>query len=166
MPSDRPEHYATSDTPLSYVANCGRPGDDDTAAEGIFHNHDVDGEPIVSSLPFLSEHDGASYTLMLSENIQAGRWIDTTEANVGMVWREKPDQCSGINECLDVGDRPESLQYARPSSHHGAGVVVSFCDGHQEFLRDTIDYQVYQHLMTPDSKAAGVSGVFDVKDLE
>ena len=164
-PSDPPEQSTKSDTPLSYVANCGRPGDEDTVAHGIFHNHDVDSDPVTVCLDDLDQHDGATYTLLLSENVQAGRWTDTTEANVGIVWREKPDKCSPINQCLDAGDRPQDLQYARPSSHHGAGAIVSFCDGHQEFLRDGIDYQVYQHLMTPDSKAAGVPGEFDPSQL-
>ncbi|MEN6497123.1 MAG: DUF1559 domain-containing protein [Thermoguttaceae bacterium] len=162
---DLPRRVKSEDTPLSYVVNCGRPGDKDTAAEGVFHNHDVDADPVLVSLDYLSKHDGETYTLLISENIQAGLWTDTTEANVGMVWLEKPEPCSRINQCLDAGDRPQDIQYVRPSSHHGSGVVVSFCDGHQEFLRDDIDYQVYQHLMTPDSKAAGVTATFDPSQL-
>ena len=44
---------------------------------------------------------------------------------------------------------------------HPGGVVVSFCDGHLFFLSEDIDYQVYQHLMTPDSAKAGVPGKLD-----
>ena len=29
---------------------------------------------------------------------------------------------------------------------------VAFCDGHGEFLRDDIDYNVYQQLMTPNGR--------------
>ena len=164
-PSDPPEQVQGDSTPLSYVANCGRPGDEDTAADGVFHNHNVDTEPVLVTLDYLGKHDGATHTLMFSENVQAGNWTDTEEANIGMVWREKPEQCSSINECVEAGDRPQDIQYARPSSRHGAGVVVSFRDGHQEFLREDIDYNVYQHLMTPDSKAAGVPGEFDPNKL-
>jgi prepilin-type N-terminal cleavage/methylation domain-containing protein len=164
-PSDPPEQVKRGDSPLSYVVNCGRPGDKDTAAEGVFHNHDVDADPVLVSLDYVNKHDGETYTLLISENVQAGFWTDSEEANVGMVWLEKPERCSPINQCLDAGDRPQDIQYARPSSHHGRGVVVSFCDGHQEFLRDDIDYQVYQHLMTPDSQAAGVAGTFDPSQL-
>jgi prepilin-type N-terminal cleavage/methylation domain-containing protein/prepilin-type processing-associated H-X9-DG protein len=42
-------------------------------------------------------------------------------------------------------DRP---LFARPASKHGSGVNVAFCDGHTQFLRDNIDYVVYQQLMT------------------
>jgi prepilin-type processing-associated H-X9-DG protein len=154
-----------SDTPLSYVVNCGRPGDEDTLAHGVFHNHNVSGEPVRVTLDELSKHDGTNYTLMGSENLQAGFWADTEEANVGMVWLEKPERCSPINQCFDAGARPQDIQYARPSSRHPGGVIATFCDGHLQFLRENIDYQVYQHLMTPDSQAAGVTGTFDPSQL-
>jgi prepilin-type N-terminal cleavage/methylation domain-containing protein/prepilin-type processing-associated H-X9-DG protein len=165
-PSGWPVNEAkSSDTPLNYVVNCGRPGDKDTAAEGVFHNHDVDADPVLVNLDYISKHDGAAYTLMGSENLQAGFWADTEEANVGMVWLEKPERCSLINQCFDASNRPQDLQYARPSSRHPGGVIATFCDGHLQFLGDDIDYQVYQHLMTPDSQAAGVTGTFDPSQL-
>ena len=164
-PSDPPASTAAGSAPLSYVVNCGLPGDEDTQADGLFFNHDVDGKPVTTSFVYVSDHDGASTTLMLSENIQAGRWTDKEEANLGMVWHREPDECSPINACLlDAGDRPQDVRYARPSSYHPGGVMASFCDGHQLFLREDIDYRVYQHLMTPDSAAAGVAG--ELKDGE
>lgn len=155
-PSDRSRGMSPAGPPLSYVANCGLPGDEDSPADGVFHNHNLVGGAVTVSLDYLSQHDGASNTLMLSENLQAGYWTDTSEANVGMVWFRTPGPCSRINECSNAGQRPQGLQYARPSSNHGGGAVVSFCDGHQEFLREDIDYQIYQHLMTPDGRAAGL----------
>jgi prepilin-type processing-associated H-X9-DG protein/prepilin-type N-terminal cleavage/methylation domain-containing protein len=44
---------------------------------------------------------------------------------------------------------PKIPRYARPASAHSGGVNVAFCDGHGDFLRDDIDYAVYQQLMTP-----------------
>jgi hypothetical protein len=38
------------------------------------------------------------------------------------------------------------------SSNHGGGAVAFFADGHYQFLRDTIDYKVYQALMTPNGR--------------
>lgn len=64
-----------------------------------------------------------------------------------------------INQALETG-------LPRPSSRHGTGVVASFCDGHQEFLRDDIDYTVYQHICTPDSNKCGVLGVFDPNKIQ
>ena len=110
--------------------------------------------------------DGAANTLLLSENLQAGYWTDTSEGDLGMVWFESPGPNSAINAGKNVGYRPQDIQYARPSSNHPGGVVASFCDGHFQFLSDRIDYNVYRHLMTPDSKAAGVSGTFDSSMLD
>jgi hypothetical protein len=150
---------------LDYVVNCGLPGDADTAATGVFHNHNVD-SPVYVSLDYLAEHDGSAYTFMLSENLQGGLWTDTEEANVSMVWFREPDQCSGINRCKDVGQRPQDIRYARPSSNHAGGVLATFCDGHTQFISDTIDYSVYQHLMTPCDKDAGLRPGFDPATLD
>jgi type II secretory pathway pseudopilin PulG len=165
-PSD-PSDFDYSLPWLSYVVNCGLPGDkDDTPATGVFHNHNVDAKPVTVSLNYIYDHDGGTSTLLLSENIQAGRWTDTEEADVGMVWWREPAECNRINRCTDVGHRPQDIKYARPSSAHGGVLVVSFCDGHEQQLRDTIDYKVYQQLMAPDDKAAGLPGDFDEKVLE
>jgi len=150
---------------LDYVVNCGLPGDADTAATGVFHNHNVD-SPVYVSLDYLAEHDGAQNTLMLSENLQGGLWTDTQEANVGMVWLREPDPCSGINQCKDVGQRPQDIRYARPSSNHRGGVLATFCDGHIQFISHTIDYSVYQHLMAPCDKDAGLPPGFDRKAID
>ncbi|NLX99888.1 MAG: DUF1559 domain-containing protein [Rhodopirellula sp.] len=83
-------------------------------------------------------------------------------------------QCYLLNSCVNDGNaistewtptddtsyRPYAA-YARPSSFHPGVVVVSFCDGHQQTLNNTMDYQVFCHLMTPDSNDAYVSGVLD-----
>ena len=164
-PSDPPAQETADSTPLSYVVNCGRPGDSDTVADGVFFNHDVDSQPLRISLDYIAQHDGASSTLLLSENIQAGRWTDTTEANLGMVWRKSPGPGSMINQGKDAGDRPQDVKYARPSSHHRGIVVATFCDGHVVFLDDEIDYRVYQHLMTPHGGAAGLPGKLDEDDF-
>jgi hypothetical protein len=83
-----------------------------------------------------------------------------------MVWFREPDECSGINRCKDVGQRPQDIRYARPSSNHPGGVLATFCDGHQQFISEKIDYSVYQHLMTPDDKGAGLPVGFDPARIE
>jgi prepilin-type N-terminal cleavage/methylation domain-containing protein/prepilin-type processing-associated H-X9-DG protein len=42
--------------------------------------------------------------------------------------------------------------YAYPSSRHPGGVNTSFCDGHVEFMRETVEPLVYGQLMTSNSK--------------
>lgn len=55
-------------------------------------------------------------------------------------------------------------------SRHPGGVMVSFCDGHQQFLQNSINVNVLKHLMTPSSAGAfattlpnttGPTGVLD-----
>ncbi len=193
-PSDPPENMAAGSTPLAYVANCGqRDGsftlpDKESAEDGVFHDHRAQRAPsdyVNVSQDYLSQHDGSTYTLLISENVQGITWVPTvngassagarrwiSEADVGFIWSpNKATACTsttgepvGINECLD--STGPSHTFARPSSRHGAGVVVSFCDGHQEFMRENIDWTVYVHLMTPDSKkAAGLSTAFDPGEL-
>lgn len=45
-----------------------------------------------------------------------------------------------------------SYDYVRPSSAHSGGVNVAMCGGECFFLRQDIDYWVYEQLMTPDHK--------------
>jgi hypothetical protein len=165
-PADPPEVRDDSNPALSYVVNCGLPGDKESPADGVFFNHLLPEQPVTISLEQITQADGAQYTLMHSENIQAGRWTDTTKENVGMVWWREPGQCARINECRDAGDRPQQIRYARPSSFHEGGVVASFCDGHQQFIDERIDYSVYQLLMTPNSRAAGLEGTVTEDSFE
>lgn len=47
---------------------------------------------------------------------------------------------------------PTIPRFARPASNHSGGANVAFCDGHGQYLRETIDYIVYQQLMTPNGR--------------
>lgn len=164
-PSNHPEDTGPEAAPLAYVANCGKPGDRDTAADGVFHNRMVQGDPVHVSVDYIAKHDGTSYTLLLSENLQAGRWTDTTEASVGMLWFDSPGKFGRINAGAKADDLRSRLETARPSSRHPGGVNVSFCDGHIQFLSDDMYYGVYQLIMTPYGEGAGVPGILDPGDL-
>jgi hypothetical protein len=110
--------------------------------------------------------DGASETLMLSENLQATsvvppQPIHAEQWDVGMVWW--PQQAIGatapqrvkINSRLDPNPTfQHPIWYARPSSNHPGGVVATFCDAHAEFINQDIDYRVYQERMCPKDGAA------------
>ena len=53
----------------------------------------------------------------------------------------------------DYSDPPSpstSYRYARPSSEHPEMFLAAFCEGNAREIRETIDYFVYQQLMTPD----------------
>jgi len=194
-PSDPPEQISPGSTELSYVVNVGRidsASDKGEVYEGVFFDHSSDvprgnAEYKTCSLDYLSQHDGSTYTLLTSENVQATRWVPLSggsrntafkENEVGFAWSIDKGVCGtlasnnvvGINDCMDttVSDLTTQFALTRPSSRHGAGVVVSFADGHQEFLREDVDWYVYKHLMTPDGKkadSANLTQPLDTGDL-
>lgn len=194
-----------SDPPLekvaltSYVANAGLE-EEDAPGCGVLHT----ALPIRSpsgqkkklihqrtTVDKVSSGDGASNTIMVSENIQAGRWdglsflpptfseqVPAEKAANGqppsnvMVWRNMRTSdfpAYQINSSAPGGgnwppNKPEdarsmarsgnlsSAAFARPSSEHRGGVQVAFVDGHVQFLKDSISYEVYALLMSPDGK--------------
>ena len=190
-PSNPPETTSPGSTPLGYVVNCGREdsensgvfvepsyNNNDVRANGMFFFHYRDtstGQRLGTrtSFDYVSQRDGTSTTLLLSENVQAYTWTAANthatncETLVGFRWvTGTPTTGSGykINDGVNATQDPASptSAYARPSSFHSGGVIASFCDGHQYFLREDIDYYVYQHLMTPDSHlATGMTSVLD-----
>jgi prepilin-type N-terminal cleavage/methylation domain-containing protein len=172
-------------SPLSYAANCGRrdvpvasssgsgnwdPDKPwDSADNGVFQNRYACDRPAVTSS---SLRDGAAQTIMFTENIQAGTWFASpdistkeklaeNEAYLGVLWwLTAPNDCVQINACRDnFESAPSSVDwsYARPSSNHPGGILVTYCDGHQQFVSERIQYETYQHLMTPNSTGAGLS---------
>lgn len=55
-----------------------------------------------------------------------------------------------------------------PSSNHGAGVATVFCDGHTQFVKDTIPFSVYAQLMSWDginSRFGGLSSGIPLDQL-
>jgi hypothetical protein len=68
----------------------------------------------------------------------------------------------GIWEDYSSGTIPpnnyEPYAMSRPSSAHSGGVNVAMCGGETMFLRDDINYRVYQQLMTPNHRQADVAG--------
>jgi len=184
-PSDaRDVHAGPLFTPLSYVANCGLPDGQsppmvDTPASTVF----VNAYPAIAlsqAMKTSDLRDGASLTLMLSENLQATEWFPTvkpppagqlpaarvaTEADVGMVWwpvARVPSSNVWINQGRKdmVAVPPPAIEYARPSSNHPGGVVAAYCDGRVEFLSEEMEHRVFQSQMAPHDAAPALSGMF------
>ena len=182
-PSNPPETTSPGSTPLGYVVNCGQQDNNnvepnpangtDVRANGMFFYHYRDGngqrQGTRTSFDYVSQRDGTATTLLLSENVQASTWTEVgqnCETLVGFRWVFRSITAGTgyrINDSVNVTQNPSSpnVAFARPSSFHSGGVIASFCDGHQYFLREDISYSVYQHLMTPDSNLAGIAGVLD-----
>ncbi len=236
-------------TATSYVANCGQVDvvlgqqlPPDWRANGVFMHlfpYDGKGRPIrteACTLKYISVNDGASRTLLFSENSDAGFWTGVAEAEVGFVWeatlvdgRPAPAAIARINQstgerweqvvaarnrelqlalassgiacvtCYPGGppldppspplppwdpppnedpDAPpadpqpyidqahRALRFARPSSFHPGGVVVTFADGHGEFLDENIDYVAYCQMMAPNDSEATLAGSIDPVPVE
>ncbi len=54
-----------------------------------------------------------------------------------------------VNDPSVLATMSQVPYFSRPSSPHTSGANVAFCDGHASFMRDDMDYKVYQALMTP-----------------
>ena len=51
-------------------------------------------------------------------------------------------------------DHENAVVVARPSSAHAEGFNASFADGSSRYISETIDYRVYQALLTPSGKSS------------
>lgn len=147
-PHDRPT--AVSGPCLSYVANAGiADADNLNLANGVFV--DLTRSAGVSQDDLV---DGASYTLLFSENLQATTWDAPGKRETVFLWHPTvhPTKAMRINGGQLNG--PLSAQTARPSSRHRGGVNAAFADTHVQFLSEDIDYKVYVQLMTADGRAS------------
>ncbi len=151
----------------SYVANCGMPDKvskkfpPDWPANGVFLEQYGNRDPAVFTSPqFVEDHDGSAYTLLLSENLDAGLWTDSDEAKNGFLWAPGNAEGNHTPECpvlfinQERGRGDGSVRFARPSSEHEGGVMAIFCDGRTKFINQRIDFRIYCSWMTPDGQNA------------
>lgn len=117
--------------------------------------------------------DGASNTVLISENIRTGydpqdplsNWASPnpylTSFYIGTPCRNS--QCTAENVDYNLANSGESAINAGiqnpegsspfPSSLHKGGVHAGFCDGHIQFLSENIDGKVYAALVSPQGQA-------------
>ena len=99
-----------------------------------------------------------TYTAALEPSVSM-LWVPPT-ATSATTYVAAPSGAYGPNgwaNATDKGNPPPantSYAYARPSSNHSGGVNVTYCDGHTQFLSDSIAYPVYAQLMTPQGANA------------
>lgn len=158
----------------SYIANHGVHGTcwDDLPSNGPFLNRAAHPDQYCRARDIV---DGLDSTIFFSENIQALKYdefgwnafdddgqIDPSllaersdlKWNPIFQWFAMEDPPFGArinedkyNEGLETPE--EKAIRARPSSCHPAGVVVAFGSGRVEFVRENMDYVIYQQLCTP-----------------
>jgi prepilin-type processing-associated H-X9-DG protein len=181
----------SGDLALSYVVNCGMKDWTGSATvprdwqeNGVFFDRftgdkrvavDEAGQiPIVTmSNAFIARGDGLQNTMLLTENVDAGNYMDADEARVGVLWCPKgtvdlskdppnlspPDENMRINHGRGTArGAADVAAFARPSSNHPGGVNMVFCDGHVKFVSDQIDYWVYCSLMSTNGSRVRETG--------
>jgi len=163
---------------LSYVTNCGLmasgSANNTNSADGVCFNQTSSPQGPRNSTDSLETAKGSSYTLLFSENtlgIITGNstgWNQTTAANTvqycGMCWQNIAAPSTAPNVAQQPnGDHSDAsppasgaalTDYARPSSNHPGGMVVVFADAHTHFLRQDVQYNVYQMLMVVNPQKA------------
>lgn len=127
-----------------------------------------------SSLEYVSTGDGTSTTILLSENLQAGPWYDTSTRGLGFgiqlpatITNAYGNANASANQLvISAASSPDNwfinrnlsaAQYTapRPSSQHAGGVNVIMCDGAGKFLNESMDKVVFTKLMTSNGVAYG-----------
>ena len=181
-PSDPADSTNAGSTWCSYVCNRGVNASN-VPAQGVCL--DAVYADVTVSLDYISGHDGVSTTLLMAESVltPTGAPIDTPTSVPSLYlarftgtsstpiyyrpmsrWTSSAwDGSSGTpnNSEVDLGFEWGNFSSAsapiteKVLSRHSGGVVVSFCDGHQYFLADTVSQLVFKHLMTPWGSQAG-----------
>ena len=85
---------------------------------------------------------------------------DVGEQPFGMVWVYDDDNPAAptiqalpnriIGTELPPSPTSQGMVYARPASAHGETFVVAFCGGNAREINQSVEYRVYQQLMTPN----------------
>jgi len=151
-------------------------------ASGVFAR--VIGPVQSASLDYIASGDGTTQTLMLAENLLAGKWWESSANRIGFgicvpVTTDQPGApFNQLNPShyltVDGAFEPGSANAAlvlpsfinnnpsvgvgnapRPSSNHASGVNVIFCDGHGSFVNENIDKSVYVKLITSNGVTFG-----------
>lgn len=77
------------------------------------------------------------------------------------VWFDQSTPVTVINGQKYTAEvRNDTHEAARPSSFHPGGVNVVFAGGNATFLRETIDYRIYQQLCTTNDKKSELKNIY------
>lgn len=162
-PTNRPAKAITYPV-LHYAANVGVNGTN--ANDGVFLNL-YTGASSTLSLDAIAEADGTSTTLAFTEkaasDFQPHTWTFgyapasvPAGATFGSGSTTPPVFGVSGSPLATVINNATARNFA-PSSAHGGGAVVVFCDGHTAFLSDSLQPYVYAQLLTRKSRWQGTT---------
>ena len=132
----------------------------------------------IQTIDAITQGDGASNTLLLAENINAGNWSSRETPDITFMLNINHFDLSGggslggvlsnvsahygystINSNIDNRSNcnaANGTRCPRPSSNHPGGTVnVAFCDGRVNNLSESINVLVYASLLTPNGQRNG-----------
>jgi hypothetical protein len=125
------------------------------------------------SLPWISAGDGMEFTLLLSENLNAGDWLSEDTMDLAYVIGKdrlkfaEGDESQGPLHLKSTDLGPFAINGNQgtlpshcpaPSSLHGDYVHVMYCDGHGGPLSAKIDPRAYAGLITSNGSKYGQAG--------
>ncbi|WP_246146821.1 DUF1559 domain-containing protein [Rubripirellula lacrimiformis] len=110
--------------------------------------------------------------LIITDQASEVRYHESSRYTQGMVWHFEDvdvNEATAVDPVHRINGSPlgenlfnlrmnklNAADVARPSSAHVEGVYAGFADGATRFIRESIDYQVYQALLTPSGNLSDV----------
>ena len=143
---------------------------------GLFFCNDANISSRTATIGLDEIKDGATQTIMLSENRDATSWAEGSDpvgagtafrqSNVGMVWWSASPSLSWTADVpnlvavnAEIPPLANPRYKARPSSNHPGGVNAVFADGHSDFISDRVDYAVFRDQMISNRAEAKKYGL-------
>ena len=157
----------------SFVANGGLPDVPRTNSNAVLVDYPANGlfvdDPQLTgevydwethTLKSISEKDGLDHTLMLSENVDAGNWIDANPSGLLFHWKPtdpfpegvQVQEVFGVNQRRGEGRGKNDIRFARISSNHPGIANVVYASGRTDQLHESISPRVLQFLMMSSDK--------------
>ena len=126
----------------------------------------VAGGPFDNDNPLSYDNSGSTWSFSDAERLTGFVWM------VGPTFTPKASGPQDPKFALKInGDKlkryvptPANPDYlhARPSSNHPGGVNVAMCGGETFFMREDVDYPVYQQLMTSNYKKSDMTQAINI----
>ncbi len=169
------QNYVSIDFPCAYSVNGGRENystgtpcticNRDYVENGVFVDRAHSSNRDSTSIGKLAKYDGASNTILLAENRDAGGWavpsvsdLTTAEVDSQVLWWDYADASLMPPVLLPNMDDPSlglrHIRRARPSSEHPGGFQIALCDGSTRFVAEEIDYKTYALILTSRGERA------------
>lgn len=138
-----------------------------TIATGVF-GPQREGDAFRSSLDYIKSGDGQTNTILLAENLYAGKWNSTQTLDIAFVVGLDRIQFANppsSNHCLQIASAnlgPYGVAGGKiprhtpsPSSNHEGTSIYGFAGGAARQISDKLDPLVYLRLMTPNGQRFG-----------